>query len=259
MNNLSVKIFSGVKCNACCTYCDVAKDLTPDFNRFDEAEYLIKHLTIPISEIEIDGRESFEYPDILNWLRRFDYPVYIFTNGSLLSEDFVKEMPNNFNLRISLDGPKEVNDYQRKLKSGESAFDAAMRGIELLEKYNRSFIIGATITDFSIPYLNDIRNFFSKEIKARRFVLTTEVHSDLKHTKAIYDQAKPVIESWEDSRFELHSFHSGSEETNMKKELMLKQHKIQLNEIGFKTPILQEWSWENKDVALEAINENTRF
>lgn len=59
------------------------------------------------------------------------------TNGTLLNEktiDFLNE--NNFNLMISLDGPKEINDLNRVYPDGTGTYDSVMERIDyIFEKY----------------------------------------------------------------------------------------------------------------------------
>lgn len=70
------------------------------------------------------------------------------TNGVLLDEEwcaFLRE--ERFMVGISLDGPKEIHDAARVDKRGQPTFDAVMKGIALLKKFNVEFNVLVTVTD----------------------------------------------------------------------------------------------------------------
>lgn len=70
------------------------------------------------------------------------------TNGVLLDEEwcaFARDA--GFMVGISLDGPRDIHDAARVDKRGQPTFDAVMRGIALLKKYNIEFNVLVTVTD----------------------------------------------------------------------------------------------------------------
>jgi uncharacterized protein len=70
------------------------------------------------------------------------------TNGVLLDEEwcaFLREA--HFIVGISLDGPREIHDAARVDKRGQPTFDAVMKGIALLKKFNIEFNVLVTVTD----------------------------------------------------------------------------------------------------------------
>ena len=70
------------------------------------------------------------------------------TNGVLLDEKwcaFLREA--HFMVGISLDGPREIHDAARVDKRGQPTFDAVMKGIALLKKFNIEFNVLVTVTD----------------------------------------------------------------------------------------------------------------
>jgi len=70
------------------------------------------------------------------------------TNGVLLDEEwcaFLREA--RFMVGISLDGPREIHDAARVDKRGQPTFDAVMKGIALLKKFNIEFNVLVTVTD----------------------------------------------------------------------------------------------------------------
>ncbi|MEO0230118.1 MAG: radical SAM protein [candidate division WOR-3 bacterium] len=89
------------------------------------------------------------------------------TNGLLLSEqgitDFLVE--NDFYLKVSLDGYKEVHDRYRVSKGKRGTFDLVYRNlVNLKERYNKYFLrnVGYTIT-LAPPYdLKGVKEFIEK-------------------------------------------------------------------------------------------------
>lgn len=64
----------------------------------------------------------------------------ITTNGTLLTVEIYEYLvEHNFDIMISLDGPKEIHDQSRKFKDGTGSFDIIMKNIEAIrEKYPKS-------------------------------------------------------------------------------------------------------------------------
>lgn len=91
------------------------------------------------------------------------------TNGTLLTESIAKYFAeNNFNLVISLDGPKMYHNEYRILKNGEGSFDDTFRGINNLLKYYTPEMLKAHISisivfapPFSKEKLLSIQELFS--------------------------------------------------------------------------------------------------
>jgi heme b synthase len=78
------------------------------------------------------------------------------TNGTLFTEDIVKEMKDSGIQRvsISLDGPDaETHDAFRKVKG---SFEGSLRGIELLKKGQMEFQINTTVTQVNLHVIPDM-------------------------------------------------------------------------------------------------------
>jgi len=70
------------------------------------------------------------------------------TNGTLIDQEtteFFKK--NNFSVTISLDGPKHINDMQRRFPSGRGTYDLIKKKIDLLRDSGIDFRIEAVFTD----------------------------------------------------------------------------------------------------------------
>ena len=259
MNNVSVKILCGYKCNQCCPYCDVPKDEDCDFREFEKAKDLILFVkNQPNFYIELEGGETLEYPNIIEWSMQFDVPVYIFTNGTQITKELCAKLNKKAIFRISLDGFEELHNKQKIMKNGENGFQYTMRGIQIAKDNNIPFVIGTTVTEEMLKNMDRYYSFM-KNIDAQRIILTTEMFPNdperLK-TKAIWERAYPIIKSWYDSKFCYHSFHDNElDKKNPNLELMLKHDKIELNICGFQTPTLMKFNYNQIDQVKKEVSQ----
>lgn len=82
------------------------------------------------------------------------------TNG-VLSIKQLEWLINNFgNLNVSFDGPEDIQNRQRPLKSGNGSFPYVLRTIQFLEKHKFSYGIRSTITKESCGRLFELIDFF---------------------------------------------------------------------------------------------------
>jgi len=65
----------------------------------------------------------------------------------------------NIPIGSSIDGPKELNDFQR----GKGYYDKTMRGYEIAKFHNLKVSFICTFTSYSIKFKEDIFNFFLEE------------------------------------------------------------------------------------------------
>jgi uncharacterized protein len=84
------------------------------------------------------------------------------SNGTLIDDNwalFFKK--HDFVVGVSIDGPKELHDEQRKNKSGKSTFDQTLKGIALLVKHEVKGGALCVITPKTLEYSPDkLFNFF---------------------------------------------------------------------------------------------------
>ncbi len=86
------------------------------------------------------------------------------TNGTLINDawiNFIKD--NKFQVSISLDGPKIINDKTRLNNKGKSTFENVMQKINLLRKKNISFGICAVLHQGAEGKGKELYDFFAKE------------------------------------------------------------------------------------------------
>ena len=80
------------------------------------------------------------------------------TNGTLITQewcDFIKE--ENIRIGVSIDGPQQVHDANRKMRNGRGTFDKVIAGINLLKVNNISYHGIAVVSESSIT---DPKGFF---------------------------------------------------------------------------------------------------
>ncbi|MBP2115447.1 radical SAM/SPASM domain-containing protein [Paenibacillus silagei] len=77
-----------------------------------------------------------------------ELPLFtLISNGTRVNQRFALIAKKYcFDITISIDGPKEIHNTNRKLKSGNGSFDKAIKGISILKKHNIPFSIECTYT-----------------------------------------------------------------------------------------------------------------
>lgn len=85
-----------------------------------------------------------------------DYSIV--TNGTLLTRDVVEFFAeNNIEVGISIDGPKEVNDFNRVFRaSKDSVYDSVVEGIKLLKECGVKFGLSITVSDYFLNNKDEI-------------------------------------------------------------------------------------------------------
>lgn len=104
------------------------------------------------------------YPDVFPDIR-----FSITNNATLLNREIIEKLIlYDFNLPISLDGPREVHDRNRVFKNGSGTYDTIMKNLELIksidfEYYKKNVIFCSVI---SPPYeLKKVIDYFREEAK----------------------------------------------------------------------------------------------
>jgi len=86
------------------------------------------------------------------------------TNGTLIDDAFaVFFAKENFLLGISLDGPKDIHDLNRKNKLGQGSYNSVIKGIKILQKYNVDFNILTVINRTVARHPQKIYKFFKSQ------------------------------------------------------------------------------------------------
>ncbi len=83
----------------------------------------------------------------------YPYSNNVQTNGTLLSKKWARFFKKfNFQVGISLDGPRDIQNAQRVFQGNKPTFDHVWRGIECLQEEDVSFGICLVITQKTIRY-----------------------------------------------------------------------------------------------------------
>ncbi|MCP6719083.1 MAG: radical SAM protein [Patescibacteria group bacterium] len=89
---------------------------------------------------------------------------YMVTNGSLLSDEIVRKMKELAIIpSVSLDGPPLIHNKNRFYSNGNPTFDAVMKGIKVLRRFNFRIIINPTITRELVDNIDLFFKFIAME------------------------------------------------------------------------------------------------
>ena len=83
------------------------------------------------------------------------------SNGTLINQewcDFIKE--HKVDIGLSIDGPEDLHDANRKTRKGKGTHAKAIRGAEMLKKNGIPFGVVAVISETSLDRADDIFNYF---------------------------------------------------------------------------------------------------
>ena len=87
------------------------------------------------------------------------------TNGVLLDESwcrFLKE--HEFNVGLSIDGPKHLHDQFRRAKGGQPTFDRVYRGARLLQQHQVPFNVLVVINSVNARHPEEVYRFFTEDL-----------------------------------------------------------------------------------------------
>lgn len=148
-----------------CRHCWVSAEENIHFRQNDNkldrnmiTNVIEEALTLGLESIKISGGEPFIKPDmvfhIIELAQKNNIKVWIETNGTLLTEDIIRKLPNELvSLSISLDGSNEmIHDSMRGVFG---AFNRTEKALNILNSYNLN--IGITYA-FEKIINEDIRN-----------------------------------------------------------------------------------------------------
>lgn len=144
-------------CNLRCKHCFHNDRISHNSMLFEQAKAIIDQLyERGIVNIKISGGEPFLNPDFLKILtyldeKKINYIVY--TNGLFIDENVLhlKKLKFLSYIRVSMDGPSEINDSIR----GEGTFYRTILGIKRLEKEDIPCQINFTITNSNYVSIED--------------------------------------------------------------------------------------------------------
>lgn len=99
---------------------------------------------------------------------RSDLDKVLITNGTLVTQDIAAELAaHNVMVSLSLDGPREINDVNRKFRGGQGSFDAAVRGFHLLRQAGVRPTVSCVLSKDSLPHAPQIIRWLLGELGVR--------------------------------------------------------------------------------------------
>jgi len=85
------------------------------------------------------------------------------TNGTLLDEAWIALIKEHqIRVGVSLDGPRQIHDLNRRTRAGKGTFDATMRGVRLLQEAGLPLHVIAVLTRASLEAPDAIFSFFAE-------------------------------------------------------------------------------------------------
>ena len=146
-------------CNLRCKHCFFAEspetykmdnDLS-ETELFEILQYFVEKINI--TNVSLTGGEFFSAPyamRFLEYLKSKNILVDILTNGTKITADIAKKLgqilnPDMDSLQISLEGPKDVNDFIR----GAGVFDKAISSIQMLVEQKLNVCVAITVNSFN--------------------------------------------------------------------------------------------------------------
>jgi radical SAM protein with 4Fe4S-binding SPASM domain len=158
-------------CNLKCNYCiDFSFKKRPQFLSFEQLKIAVDFLAkeSPVCGISFvtSGEPTLNFKVLkkgLSYIKKKLRPkrLEISTNGVFLSKSQILWLANNFQvLQISLDGPPEIQDFQRPLFNGQKSSIFVERTIKVLTQEKKNFKVSCTITPFSVGKEKEIFTYF---------------------------------------------------------------------------------------------------
>ena len=186
--NIPIFLISSItsSCNLHCTGCysranDACSDDVPS-NQLSAEEWediFTQAKDIGISFIVLAGGEPMIREDVIKKASKFDEILFpIFTNGTLLNEDYLKLFDENRNLVpiLSIEGDEEITDSRR----GDGVYNALLNSMDLMKKNNIVFGASLTFTKgnlsnlLSNEYINQLHDFGCKVVFFIEYVPVNE-------------------------------------------------------------------------------------
>ena len=194
--NIPVFLISSItsSCNLHCTGCysranNTCSDDAP-LNQLSAEEWediFSQAKDIGISFIVLAGGEPMIRLDVIEKASRFDEILFpIFTNGTLLNEDYLKLFDENRNLVpiFSIEGDEEITDSRR----GEGVYNTLLNSMDLMKRNNIIFGASLTFTKgnlsdlLSREYIDRLHDFGCKVVFFIEYVPVNEDTIDLAPT-----------------------------------------------------------------------------
>ncbi|BCJ95356.1 thioether cross-link-forming SCIFF peptide maturase [Anaerocolumna cellulosilytica] len=170
-------IWVTTKCNMNCRYCYEKQQKNDKIMDQNIAQKIISFINTSVKKKEMDepiiinfhggepllnfGIIKYITNSIRQMLEKRKLYFGVTTNGTLLNDEIIDFLCDNFSysLSISIDGYKEVNDYNRILFNGQGVHNLIIHHIEKLLEKSNDVRARMTFTSETVKYLYDSVNY----------------------------------------------------------------------------------------------------
>ena len=170
LSHNTIYLHTTMNCNMNCKYCSVCggdMNYRMNLGLFKKTiDYFISLFNDKISfEFGTLGESTFDFKILkkgVHYIKKknSDIKIGITTNG-IFNEKICNWLIKNFDIiRISIDGPPEIQDKQRPLKNGKASSPYVERTIKRLIEKNKGFTTSSVITNLSIGKEEKIIKYF---------------------------------------------------------------------------------------------------
>lgn len=177
-DTLNVMLVMTYKCNCACRYCFENLDksfLDETDEQFSKVLDFIgkKYIKEKYEKLELHffgGEPTLRIDrirDAMSYFRDKNINVLpnIITNGTVMNYDIIEKLVSYGieSYQITIDGPKEMHDQRRPMKSGESGWDIIIDNIRLLSRKGASVSVRINIDKENVCLIKDVCDSLPKE------------------------------------------------------------------------------------------------
>lgn len=154
-------------CNLRCVYCyfSAGKAMEKELSTEEMLSVLRDVYLLDPKRVVFTGGEPLLRKEILELAQAFKTmgsgkQLCLTSNGTLINEENSSDLIENFDeIRISIDGPEEINDAMR----GKGTYEKVMKALKCLTKAGGDPVIFITVTSLNLPYLRDFMDFLLRK------------------------------------------------------------------------------------------------
>ncbi len=185
------------KCNLACKYCYIENCLSNSHKFTFMTEEIIKLALRKFADQLNSTNRSTSNPEIIlyggepllntrgvvsivNEVKRMktggvlsaDTKIRLITNGTYLPEEIIDCIVMNkdlINVSFSIDGPKDVHDFNRIYHNGSGSFDEIIKNYHTLKMHQVNVGISCTINEKNLPILESVVDWMISDLKIKGF------------------------------------------------------------------------------------------
>ena len=176
---LNIMLIMTYECNCSCLYCfeNLLTYPMDDKERISEVIEYLSELYKANNNEEMDlhffgGEPTLRTKDMILIYRKLlekglNINPNVITNGTLLDQNVVNELIHAgiSTFQITLDGPRDVHDFRRPMKNGDSSWEVINKNLSILVKEDASINIRINIAAKNVEYLSEICQGLPEAVK----------------------------------------------------------------------------------------------